>query len=472
MSSGIATPPQIHAVNAGRCLAADSVGRLHRSASAANATPGQDDRHRHRTGRSGHRRSGLSACGRPDRSLDGRRRTGSLGTVLALVRLWSLRPAPTSSCRLLPPLLHRINPIFAAATIEKSQPTLKNSLINFLLLRGRRQEVAAPFYRAMESRAAADLSNVEIEVAVDRTHSGSPGLRSVGHRGVVQPLSGRVAEESRCARPRESSSLVDDRSADASDDSRRAARHCARASTANRSPSRPMSTGLRDGRAAPLIYSTSDGQIVDQEIPMTRTEDGLRYECRFPPGNLGLQQDCEYYLAGGDCQTPSLSHHRADRPGHRHRLDRLPLSRLHRHRRSHRPASKAICGRSRGPKSRCMPRPTPKSSRVRPKSTSDAPAASGVRMTVERQDRHGPLHAAADGRRSFASQPRLLPDSLHRPSGPRESAADPAPHRRDPRPCRRRSNWSSRRKQKHRWPRTESWRSRCGRRIPISPCAA
>ena len=72
--------------------------------------------------------------------------------------------------RVLPPLLHRINPIFAAATIEKSQPSLKNSLINFLLLRGRRQEVAPLVYQAMEYRAAADLSNVEIDVAVDRTH--------------------------------------------------------------------------------------------------------------------------------------------------------------------------------------------------------------------------------------------------------------------------------------------------------------
>ena len=64
--------------------------------------------------------------------------------------------------RLLPPLLHRVNPIYAAATIEKSEPTLKNSLINFLLLRSHRQEVALwctrrsnsgplPIYRASRS---------------------------------------------------------------------------------------------------------------------------------------------------------------------------------------------------------------------------------------------------------------------------------------------------------------------------------
>ena len=68
-----------------------------------------------------------------------------------------------------PPLVRRINPIFAAHTIEKSQPSLKNSLVNFLLLRGRRQEVAPPVYRAMEYRAAADLTRVPIDTAVDRT---------------------------------------------------------------------------------------------------------------------------------------------------------------------------------------------------------------------------------------------------------------------------------------------------------------
>ena len=69
---------------------------------------------------------------------------------------------------MLPPLIHRINPIFAAQTIEQSRPTLKNSLINFLLLRGHRREVAPVVYRALENRAAADLATVPAETAVDR----------------------------------------------------------------------------------------------------------------------------------------------------------------------------------------------------------------------------------------------------------------------------------------------------------------
>ncbi|HVC93301.1 MAG TPA: hypothetical protein VND64_06395, partial [Pirellulales bacterium] len=34
-----------------------------------------------------------------------------------------------------PLVLRRINPVYAAFTIERSQPSLKNSLVNFLLLR-------------------------------------------------------------------------------------------------------------------------------------------------------------------------------------------------------------------------------------------------------------------------------------------------------------------------------------------------
>ena len=52
-----------------------------------------------------------------------------------------------------------------------------------------------------------------------------------------------------------------------------------------------------------MIYSTADGQTVDQEVPMTLPEGDYRHQCRLPPGNLGLQQDITYYLAAGDCKT-------------------------------------------------------------------------------------------------------------------------------------------------------------------------
>ena len=68
----------------------------------------------------------------------------------------------------LPPLANRINPVFAAQTIEQGRPTLKNSLINFLMLRSHPQDVATVVFYAMEHRAAADLLKVPVDHAVDR----------------------------------------------------------------------------------------------------------------------------------------------------------------------------------------------------------------------------------------------------------------------------------------------------------------
>ena len=69
----------------------------------------------------------------------------------------------------LPLLIRRINPAYAARAIEQSQPTLKNSLINFLMMRAHRDQENAVVYQAVEQQAAVDLSHVAIESAVDRT---------------------------------------------------------------------------------------------------------------------------------------------------------------------------------------------------------------------------------------------------------------------------------------------------------------
>ncbi len=95
--------------------------------------------------------------------------------------------------RVVLPAVHRINPLFAAATIEGSQTSLKNSLINFLLLRGHRREVAMPVYQAIEHRAAADLAAVEVDVAVDRSRVIRRGFVLGRRAGRVLPVSGAFA---------------------------------------------------------------------------------------------------------------------------------------------------------------------------------------------------------------------------------------------------------------------------------------
>ena len=205
--------------------------------------------------------------------------------------------------RVLPPLMHRVNPVFAASTIEKSRPSLRNSLINFLLLRGQRREMAAPVYNALEQRAAADLSQVRIETAVDRTHlvrlccalavvlalfslylvfSPKNPLRSAAR--VLFPWS-NVAAPTRVT--------IDDVLPGDT-----AAFHGEFITVS------AELAGLRDGETPLLIYSTADDQSVDQAVPMTSPKGEYRYQCRLPPGKLGLRQDYKYQLSAGDCRTP------------------------------------------------------------------------------------------------------------------------------------------------------------------------
>ena len=204
----------------------------------------------------------------------------------------------------LPPLIHRINPIFAAHTIEQSQPSLKNSLVNFLLLRGHRDEVSQPVYRTLEHRAAADLSQIEIESAVDRIRVIRLGYLLVGTMAVcclylvLSPKS-PLSSAARVLWPWSSVAAptrvtIDDvRPGDA------VVFHGDFVTVS------AEVRGLRPDEPVALYYSTADGQSVDQKIPMTPPEDGFAHQvqCRLPAEELGLQQDVTYYLSAGDSTT-------------------------------------------------------------------------------------------------------------------------------------------------------------------------
>ena len=203
---------------------------------------------------------------------------------------------------LLPPLANRINPVFAAQAIEKSRPTLKNSLINFLLLRRHQQDVMPVVYRAMEHRAAADLLKVKVEHAVDHSRmlhlayllggvvvvfaiylAISPKSPLVSAARVIWPWSSipaptrvRIDE----IRPGDAIVFTDDR----------------QEITA-------QVTGLRDGEDVALLVSTADGQVVDDRVPMTAVDDAHNYRCELPEGAGGFQQDTFYRITAGDATT-------------------------------------------------------------------------------------------------------------------------------------------------------------------------
>ena len=202
----------------------------------------------------------------------------------------------------MPPLANRINPVFAAQAIEQGRPTLKNSLINFLLLRSHPQDVAPVVFRAMEHRAAADLLKVPVDHALDRGRvvqlacvlagvvgifalylALSPKNPLVSAARVLWPWSTvpaptRVHIEE--VGPGDKIVFNDDHE-----------------------PISALVTGLRDGEEVVLLVSTADEQAVDDRIVMARADDANHYRCELPQGSGGFQQDTFYHVTAGDATT-------------------------------------------------------------------------------------------------------------------------------------------------------------------------
>jgi hypothetical protein len=203
---------------------------------------------------------------------------------------------------LLPSLMNRINPVFAAQTIEQTRPTLKNSLINFLMLRSHPQDVAPVVYRAMEHRAAADLSKVPVDHAMERgriVHLACVLAAVIAIFALYLALSPKnpLTSAARVLMPwldlpaptrvhieevAPGSDVV------FSDEHQEITAHI---------------TGLRDGEEAAVVATTADNQAVEDRVVMTRTDDADHYRGELPAGGSGFQQDTFYRITAGDATT-------------------------------------------------------------------------------------------------------------------------------------------------------------------------
>lgn len=202
----------------------------------------------------------------------------------------------------LPTLLGRVNPLFAARTIEHSEPSLKNSLINFLLFRADRAGVRATVYQALEQRAAADLTHVPADLAVDRSRLIRLGYFLAGvlilcaaytilaPKSPFQSVSRVLAPWADIARPsRVRIEAVEPGSVEVFQGERIAI-------TAD-------VYDLRQGEPVTLCYATLDEQFGRQSVAMQPGAGSLRYESPLPPDAEGFQQDVMYWIEAGDART-------------------------------------------------------------------------------------------------------------------------------------------------------------------------
>ncbi|MFM9116255.1 MAG: hypothetical protein ACKOU6_08855, partial [Planctomycetota bacterium] len=222
----------------------------------------------------------------------------ALGTLVVGAGGYALRV-------LSPLILHRINPTYAAWLLERSEPTLKNSLVNFLLLRDDRRQVPEAVFRAIEERAAADVAQLPIEATLDHSRPLRLGYIFAAVLAVCaayQMLSPKdpwksvrrvLAPWSQLARPsRVQIEEIEPGNAEVFQG--QAAVISARI------------RGLRSDQTAHILYSTADGQTRDRLVPLTNSEGLVRMEARLPPDSDGMQQDLRYRIVAGDAQSESF----------------------------------------------------------------------------------------------------------------------------------------------------------------------
>ena len=229
--------------------------------------------------------------------------------------------------RVIPLLFRKINPTYSARTIEKSYPSLKNSLVNFLLLR-RDHVVHESVYDVIEQKAANDLTTNNADAAVDRLplikmgyvfagvfaafaiySVASPKSSFQSVKRVIMPWAG-------IERPTQ----YEITSVEPGD-----------LTTYQGAKVEVIATvGGSQDHTVTLIYRSDDGQVVDRQVPMT-FEVGLGYQCQLSDesGNRGLQRSLRYRIAVGDPDSPDVlspEYHITVEPAPTIVVDRLELN--------------------------------------------------------------------------------------------------------------------------------------------------
>ena len=206
------------------------------------------------------------------------------------------------------PLLSRsINPAYAAQLIERNTPSLKNSLLNFLLLRTHRRQLSQQVYQAIEHQAAQRLSEVSLDSVIDRSAILRLGYvlvavvalcalyRVLSPKNLTTSVSRILMPWSEIAVPSRVEIL------DVSPRDTSVAR------------GEPLSIsaevhGLHEDETVEVHYSSLDGQAEDRVVTLAGSPGGLRFEGKIPDrfagsDGGGVQQDLDYWITAGDARS-------------------------------------------------------------------------------------------------------------------------------------------------------------------------
>ncbi|MEZ6116602.1 MAG: hypothetical protein R3C28_08510 [Pirellulaceae bacterium] len=213
--------------------------------------------------------------------------------------------------RVIPLMIRPINPLFAAKAIEKTQPSLKNSVLNFLFLRSETNRVRPMVMEAVSKRAAADLSSVTPELAVDQSHVIRLGyvlaalVTVAGLYAIFSPKS-PLQTAARIAMPwRDLARPARVEFVSIEPGNTRIYRGDGIQLTARLS-------GLGSQETVSAFFSTDDGQAVSQEVALQLSETG--WTGRIPGQQEAFYSSGTYWLQAGDARSKEFRFEAVDEP--------------------------------------------------------------------------------------------------------------------------------------------------------------
>ncbi len=226
---------------------------------------------------------------------------GTLGRWICLVGLL-IGGGYYATRVILPLLLRRVNAVYAALAIEQNLPSLKNSLVNLLLLRN--SDAAPPaVLEAVEAQAASRLAQVNTEVHVDRSRLIRLGYVLIGVMAI-----GAFYKFFSPKDPLQTFQRVFSPWAAIAAPTRvqiaRVTPGDTQIFTDQHVEVQAVVHNLR-GEPVQLVYSSVDTQrrINERRITLREKSPGV-FETLLPGGVDGLQESVSYYIQAGDARSP------------------------------------------------------------------------------------------------------------------------------------------------------------------------
>ncbi|MDR2117026.1 MAG: hypothetical protein LBP87_11670 [Planctomycetaceae bacterium] len=211
--------------------------------------------------------------------------------------------------RIVPLLLYPINPVYAARLLEESTPSLKNSIVNWILLRKERLEqenyynnkLAERMFDGVTQTAVSSVNKISSEQAVD--------LRGFTRWGIALTLCCLLFVVYALFSPKNPFTSLVRIILPVSNIERPQAVRFLNIEPGNtialQGEKLTVSAEVVGQSKEPvyLFFSTDDGQFVRQAIPMSLPEGKTRYEVLFPPGKQGFSSGVDYWIAQDDSRS-------------------------------------------------------------------------------------------------------------------------------------------------------------------------